>query len=152
MGGNDFVFRVIKLNEVFPNRDPRFNWSSDEDASLDKGTLYEYEKVNPTALVDDIQAKSNSIYDNPSEVDYEFTLTQKQIRAIKNYNKDEKRSGRVYTDYLTEKSSFECSQSGCLSRFVSDSTYVTWKNGNRASISKCNNAKEYGTKCDDIGS
>lgn len=152
-GGNDFIFRVIKLGDMFPNdRNPRFNWSDYDAASLRKGTLYKDEVVDPTALIQDIESKSENIYDSTSgEVDYEFTLTKKQIRAIKDYNKNEKKSNRVYTDYLTEKKPFECKQNGCLSTFVSDATYVTWVSGNRAAIAKCNNAKENGSKCDNIG-
>lgn len=89
---NDFIFRTISLNDVFPasknalnGRDPRFNWSCAATNLTNKNY-----PVQPIALTKKIENRGEKIYNesNSSEyLDYEIILTPSTIQKIRNeYN------------------------------------------------------------------
>ena len=138
-GNIQYIFRPIELSDVFPNdRGPRFNWSC-------RANLQEWYRQNvyktdvaPVLLTKEIQTKGESIYDNPSELDYEFTLTGSNIRAIKEYNDSvadfNKDGNKNYLDYDVTN----CKDSGCECSFLNDNKYVTFTKRGKELVG-CNN-------------
>jgi len=138
-GNIQYIFRPIELSDVFPNdRGPRFNWSC-------RANLQEWYRQNvyktdvaPVLLTKEIQSKGETIYDNPSELDYEFTLTGSNIRAIKEYNDSvadfNKDGNKNYLDYDVTN----CKASGCESAFLNDNKYVTFTKRGKELVG-CNN-------------
>ena len=85
----DFKFRPISLNTLFPSndgsnnsREAGFNWTCD-------ATNLENEDypVQPVALLEDIQRLGDDVYTD-EYVDYEFNLTSEDMDRIRAYNKD----------------------------------------------------------------
>lgn len=111
----DYVFRIVDLENLFPKsskttennqskiegtgRQPGYNWTLDASSVGDQVTANSLNakndkyNVNPIALIQDIQAKGDSIYTD-KYLDYQVTLDSADIKAIRNYNKKHK-----YTDY-----------------------------------------------------
>ena len=98
--GIQYIFRPIVLADVFPNeRSPRYNWTDKAKISANaKNNVYKNQDIDPVALTEKIENDGATIYDNPSELDYEFILTPSLIRKIKDYN-DEIEEGKADTDF-----------------------------------------------------
>lgn len=83
--------RSVNLSDLFPNRTPRFNWSS-EAKNLNNSNY----KVNPTTLIKAIEDTGDAVYDENKEdkyLDYHIVLTKDTINKIRNYNK-----GKTYNN------------------------------------------------------
>lgn len=109
----DFAFRIVDTNELFPENDtnnsgsannltgrtPGYNWSlgiTDEDSSIltmlnTKNPDYH---IDPLSLISDIQERGRSIYSGDEYLDYSFVLDKQALAAIRSYNR-----GKNYTDY-----------------------------------------------------
>lgn len=77
--------RSVNLSDLFPNRNPRFNWSN-EAKNLNNNNY----KVDPSTLVKAIEATGDAVYDEGKEnkyLDYHIKLTKDTIAKIRNYNK-----------------------------------------------------------------
>ena len=83
--------RSVNLSNLFPNRNPRFNWSVNA-----KNVNNRNYKVDPETLIKAIEATGDSIYDENNEdkyLDYEIDLTKDAIKTIREYNK-----GKTYNN------------------------------------------------------
>lgn len=171
--GIQWIFRPINLEDVFPNdRNPRWNWTgtlnngeSTGAAKYSKENVLKYD-IDPINLTKDIESKGNSIYNDSSEIDYEFVLTRENLNHIRAYNKsvsDYNGDGkRNYGDFNMSCYKDAKGKEVCTSRFLDnvndnssmgDNYYITYNVGdftigNRKNIAGCNNAKN-GSQCDD---
>lgn len=120
----DYAFRIVDLNNLFPEgstttdankstviigggettgRQPGYNWTLGTKSIDESNNLSEFLKnsknsgytINPLALINTIQERGNSIYNNEKYLDYEIELSTETLRDIREYNK--KKDG--YTDY-----------------------------------------------------
>lgn len=83
--------RSINLSNLFPNRNARFNWSSEA-----KNVNNRNYKVDPEALTKAIETTGDKVYDEGNEnkyLDYEINLTRDAIKTIRKYNK-----GKTYNN------------------------------------------------------
>jgi len=176
--GIQYIYRPIDLENMFPNRDARFNWTGTVRnnnvtgaAVKESDSMYD-DSIDPESLISEIESKGKAIYDvsrDSSEVDYEFVLTTENIRNIRKYNKyirDYNGDGSSnYLDYNMNCYRNNRGQEICTSRFLDN---TDWNSGsesfanfitysvsgfnitNRKSIAGCNNAIG-GTACDNIG-
>ena len=83
--------RSINLSNLFPNRNARFNWSSEA-----KNVNNRNYKVDPEALTKSIETTGDKVYDENNEdkyLDYEINLTRDAIKTIREYNK-----GKTYNN------------------------------------------------------
>lgn len=145
--GIQFIFRPIELKDMFPNgRNPRWNWT-DGAGSGEKVDDYLNYKVEPSALIADIEAKGNSIYTNPAEIDYEFELTPAQLRNIRNDNKKMKDAGKTYVDYDMNCTNYKNREYCYSEEFLNNDSFVKFNISNTERINKaiCNNT--YGNQC-----
>lgn len=176
--GIQYIYRTIDLENMFPNRDARYNWTgtiknntATGAAIVQKDSMYD-DSVDPETLITEIEAKGETIYDvskDSSEVDYEFVLTTENIRNIRKYNKNVRDyNGDGSSNYLDYNMSCYTNSKGqevCTSRFLDNingnsgteesSNFVTYSVSgfgitSRKSIAGCNNAIG-GTECDNIG-
>ena len=148
-----YIFRPIELTDVFPNgRNARFNWNT---GAIQKASDSLYGVVvDPVTFTHTIQTKEQTIYTDPSEIDYQFKLTGDNINNIRTYNKqveDINHDGaNNYLDYDMDcytRNNANGNQFICLSKMLSDSKYVTGLDTvNRDNIAGCNNARSGG--CD----
>lgn len=102
--GINWIWRPIQLDEMFPNRSPRFNWTSaaSQPASI---SLYGVD-VNPDGIKRSIESNAKSTY-NSSNLEYHYTLSREQIQNIRDYNNKyvpdiNKNGKRDYQDYDIE--------------------------------------------------
>lgn len=135
---------VTKVVNSSTSREVGFNWSCDATNLKNEGY-----PVTPTALIRKIQDKSENVYNDASELDYEIDLSVNQLSKIRNdfKNKD-------YNDYSS--SSFIKNDKNSITFYQSpvlrNKSYATLKHGparNSAAI-KCNNMISTGTsmRCD----
>ena len=83
--------RSVNLSKLFPNRNARFNWSSEA-----KNVNNRNYKVDPEALTKAIESTGDKVYDEGNEnkyLDYEINLTRDAIKTIRKYNK-----GKTYNN------------------------------------------------------
>lgn len=93
-GGLDIMFRPIDLYDVFPSRDPRWNWKTQE--AID--------------LTTEIENKGDSIYSGTP--DYQIILTPEDINSITNYNKGS--NGNYIYDWTCSGTD----ESACSNNFI----------------------------------
>lgn len=176
--GVQYIYREINLDDTFPNdRNPRWNWTGTlsavsennhrlySGAALPLDRSYLQYNIDPIALTKYIEGNGYDIYDvssDSSEVDYEFTLTGKNILNIRKYNdsiKDINQDGQGnYLDY--DQSCFRKTVDGqdrtiCTSNFLDDENYITYSTSGfdattRKNIAICNNTKNQ--ECFDVSS
>ncbi len=165
--GLNFVFRPIDLSNVQNMQEkggirenPRWNWSAS--ATTLAGTSNEAENtqakdrayiINPPALIDDIEAKQNTIYDTNShvstELDYEIKLSRETMTAIRSYNTNDKDSDYLEKDMYCYKTA--------SNRIVCKSLYLD-SLGTNVMLTRdtnqigCNNYDPGSKTCDLIGS
>ena len=136
-GFEDYTFRVVDLNKLFPDaknetdknsvkldsetasslnlgRQPGFNWTLGSDNQEESGNMEfnlniknEGYKVNPLQLIEDIQEKGNSIYSGDSYLDYLIVLDRDTLSKIREFNRKDDKS---YSDYT---GSIECPDGKC---------------------------------------
>lgn len=177
-GGVQYIYREINLDDAFPNdRNPRWNWTGTlsavsennhrlySGAALPLDRSYLQYNIDPIALTKYIEGNGYDIYDvssDSSEVDYEFTLTGKNILNIRKYNdsiEDINQDGQGnYLDY--DQSCFRKTVDGqdrtiCTSNFLDDENYITYSTSGfdattRKNIAICNNTKNQ--ECFDVSS
>lgn len=171
--GLQYIFRPIDLDNknMFPERNPRWNWTGTIDTNLNTGSInvtgaakntYNY-KVDPQKLINAIQNKGSSIYstsnaatgkDSNPELDYEIVLSKANIRTIKNDTNHN--AWNTCTGGRCVKNSFDmnCSKVGgdsrivCTSKFLREPKYLQLVKS--PSENGCNNL--YAGRCIDSGS
>lgn len=79
-GGIQYMFREVDLRDLFPDRDPRWNWTYA--ATVDEYGYYS----NPEEVIQDVEALGNDAY-SEGHLEYEIVLTRQNIRAIRSQNK-----------------------------------------------------------------
>ena len=120
-GDIKYIFRPIELTDMFPDREPRWNWTNSATLKLNGKDPYLDYNVNPGKTIEHIEKDiGNTIYaDSVNELDYEIIIGGQQIRYIKGYNKDNK----SYTDF-----DMNCRGSSgvklCESNFLKSATYI----------------------------
>lgn len=80
--------RSVDTTDLFPNREPRFNWSSKA-----KNVSNQSYKIDPESLVKEIETLGDAVYDTDKEnqnVDYHIVLTPSDINDVREYNKKKK--------------------------------------------------------------
>ena len=80
--------RAVDTTDLFPNREARFNWSSKA-----KNVSNKNYKIDPEALVKEIETLGDAVYDESKEnqnLDYHAKLTPEKINEIRAYNKSKK--------------------------------------------------------------
>ena len=80
--------RSVDTTDLFPNREPRFNWSSKA-----KNVSNQSYKIDPESLVKEIETLGDAVYDTDKEnqnVDYHIVLTPSDINDVRKYNKEKK--------------------------------------------------------------
>lgn len=94
-GSTNYRVRSVDINNIFPNskeagvlvdnntRDVGFNWSSKAQVLTIKNPNYH---VNPTELIEHIQNNASTLYEDESNLDYQFYLTPTTLNKIRNYN------------------------------------------------------------------
>ena len=107
-----YIFRPIELTDMFPDRSPRWNWTSSATLNKDGSDPYLGYNVNPSNTIKHIEGNgSNILKDSKKELDYEIIINSRGIAKIKNYNK----SMGSYTNF-----DVDCTGSGarlCKSQF-----------------------------------
>lgn len=155
--GIQIIFRPIDLDDNFPNdRSARWNWKNDASVTDNTSALYKLlnYKIMPETLNKNIENKGYKIYEDPAEVDYDFTLTSQQLTKIKNeYNKEKitdinKDGEKNYLDYDMSCISRN-NRDYCYSNFLDNLNYVTFNSSNRKEIAICNNT--YNGACAELG-
>lgn len=106
--GLEIMFRPIDLYDVFPDRNPRWNWSSPA----------------AVALTNSIEAKNESVYNETP--DYQVVLTSSDISSIIKYNKDSN-GAYVYTETCNDYNPDNCTNNFINKDFTS---IFTIKGGN----------------------
>ncbi len=93
--GMNYTVRTVNRENMFPNapidgivsadtRDIGFNWTDAAAITEFKNPLY---KVNPLALIEDIETNASQLYNDDNKyLDYQFYLTPQVLRDIRNYN------------------------------------------------------------------
>lgn len=118
-GDVKYIFRPIELTDVFPDRDPRWNWTDDATLSIDGNDPYLGYNVNPTETTEHIEGVGHTILaDANRELDYEIIIDRAGIARIKQYNKDMVN----YTNF-----DMNCHMSGvrmCRSTFLESAQYI----------------------------
>lgn len=93
-GVNNYEFRVIDTDNMFPGREPGFNYTDAAKATVSGET------VTPSTLIDNIKLRKDEIFDdkanNPYR-DYYFVLTKEKLQFIKDYTRTEKEGN--YTEF-----------------------------------------------------
>ena len=116
-----YIFRPIELTDVFPDREPRWNWTNAAILKPDKNGNDPYlgYVVNPEDTTAHIEEIGHDILkDSYKQLDYEIIIGNKNIRMIKGYNKDNKN----YTEFH-----LNCKGSGvtlCKSDFLDFGGYI----------------------------
>lgn len=113
--GIQYMFRQVNLTDLFPDRNPRWNWTyKTQVGSTQTGYL-----SDPSKIIDDIEKTGNNAYNH--EPEYEFVITRGNINSIRKYN-DKAKSYQEYPDIT-------CTTNGsgskiCKSGFMSNDNYV----------------------------
>ena len=92
--GINYTVRSIDRKNLFPNatvsgviddtkRDIGFNWTSKARISELKNASY---SVDPEKLIQDIQSKADTLYNDETNLDYQFYLTPSTLNEIRKYN------------------------------------------------------------------
>jgi len=113
--GIQYMFRQVNLNDLFPDRNPRWNWTYIHQVGSDQ-TGY---TSNPSEIIGKIEATGNNAYNH--EPEYEFVITKGNIKDIRNYN-ESAGSYQEYPDMTCSTTSG--GQKVCKSGFMSNTTYV----------------------------
>lgn len=114
-GGLQYMFRQVNLPDLFPDRNPRWNWTyKTQVGSTQTGYI-----SDPSKIIEDIEKTGNNAYSH--EPEYEFVITGGNINRIREYN-DRAGSYQEYPDMT-------CSTSGsgakvCKSGLMTNTTYV----------------------------
>ncbi|MBE6157427.1 MAG: hypothetical protein E7160_01380 [Firmicutes bacterium] len=87
---NNYEFRIIDSNNMFPDREPGFNYSADAAATVDK------EPINPSGFVQSIQERQEDTYSD-KYLDYYFELDKIDLAEIRSFTKTEK--GNNYNSF-----------------------------------------------------
>ncbi len=80
--------RSVDTTDLFPNREPRFNWSSKA-----KNVSNKSYKIDPESLVKEIETLGDAVYDTDKEaqnLDYHIVLKTSDINNVRKYNKEKK--------------------------------------------------------------
>ena len=113
--GIQYMFRQVNLTDLFPDRNPRWNWNyKTQVGSTQTGYI-----SDPSKIIEDIELTGNNAYSH--EPEYEFVITRGNINRIREYN-DKAGSYQEYPDIT-------CTTSGsgakvCKSGFMTNATYV----------------------------
>lgn len=117
--GVKYIFRPIELTDVFPDREPRWNWTNNASLNLDGNDPYLGYNVNPVKTTEHIEDAGHTIIaDSNHELDYEIIIDRAGIARIKRFNKD---MGN-YTNF-----DLNCVVRGinlCRSNFLDSATYI----------------------------
>lgn len=126
---------------IFPNnRNPRWNWTGTIRNGVATGAANNDDSayiVDPEKLIDDIEAKGDSIFTNESEYDYVFTLSSALMNEIRNYNNSRIDDRKItYLDFsLVGTSRDKINYSQKIRDWYGSTLYHTALN-----ITQCNNA------------
>ena len=83
-GGKKYIFRPIELTDVFPDREPRWNWTNDATLSLNGRDKYLGYNVNPEKTTEHIEDEGHSILnDAEQELDYEIIEEKEKVSLAK---------------------------------------------------------------------
>ncbi len=108
-GGQKYMFREVNLNDLFPDRNPRWNWSYQASGEVD-----------PATIIQKIESTGNSAYDN-AHLEYEIVLTRQNIRNIRSQNK---RLGN-YLNYDLGSCTLVRGKKICKSELLTNTSYVS---------------------------
>lgn len=118
VGDIKYIFRPIELTDVFPEREPRWNWTDDASLNLNGKDPYLGYNVYPSKTNIGIEERGHTIINDANqEVDYEIIIGRGNIASIKSYNKDVS-----YTEF-----SLNCRDSNyrsCRSTFLDSAAYI----------------------------
>lgn len=106
-GGLQYMFRQINLDNVFPERNPRWNWNYTTETDA-----YGYAS-RPKEVTEDIEALGNSAFSSEN-LDYEITITKENIREIRRYNKSQKNYQNYDMDCSLKENGLEICESKML--------------------------------------
>lgn len=112
-GGLQYMFRQIDLTNMFPDRDPRWNWTYTSEKDQ-----YGYSS-EPAKVIDDVQNLGESVY-RTENLDYNITITKENIRSIRRYNKAQGN----YQNYDMDCTTIGNGINVCESKFLKNTTYV----------------------------
>lgn len=119
-GGKKYIFRPIELTDVFPDREPRWNWTNSASLNLNGDDPYLGYDVKPVKTTEHIEDEGHSILnDAEQELDYEIIIDRMGIARIKGFNRDMK----GYTNF-----DLNCSMRNvtlCKSNFLDSASYIT---------------------------
>lgn len=114
-----YIFRPIELTDVFPDRDPRWNWTNNASLKINGDDPYLGYNVNPIKTTNHIEEEGHTILnENNRQLDYEIIIDRNNTARIKRYNKEMK----GYTNF-----SFNCNVSAvrfCRSNFLDSAEYI----------------------------
>ena len=84
IGGLPYIYRTVDLENMFPERNPAYNWRSNEDNVANaKASTKEY-PIDAQALADDIRSKGTTIYSGNPYVTLEFNDANSWDKARSN--------------------------------------------------------------------
>ena len=105
-GGLRYYYHEINLEDVFDNREPRWNWTGTITGNKVTGAAAKIDGyiVDPEKLIASIESKGYNIYTDEGtqsqELDYSWNLDYKTITTIRNYNKTMVNGKKIsYTDF-----------------------------------------------------
>lgn len=124
---------------VFPNgREPRWNWTGTIKNGQVTGAANNEDSsyiIDPEKLIEDIESKGDTIFDEESEYDYVFTMTPEIITQIRQYNKTTKNNKKItYLDFSLVGSTAD-------KKNYSEKIKEWYPNLSTMNITDCNNAK-----------
>lgn len=108
--GLRYYYHEINLEKIFDKRDPRWNWTGTINGNQVTGAAKKIDGyiVDPERLIASIEQKGYNIYEDQAvqaqEMDYEYTLDNAKIQAIREYNKIREKGQRLpYTKFTLAK-------------------------------------------------
>lgn len=108
--GLRYYYHEINLEKIFDKRDPRWNWTGTINGNKVTGAAKKIDGyiVDPERLIASIEQKGYNIYEDQAvqaqEMDYEYTLDNAKIQAIREYNKIREKGQRLpYTKFTLAK-------------------------------------------------
>jgi len=113
-GGLKYMFREVDLNDLFPGRNPRWNWTYK--AIVDEYGFYS----NPEEIIKDIESLGNNAY-KEEHMEYEIVLTRQNIRNIKRRNKEL----NIYLNYDLGNCTLFNGKRFCESNLLTNTSYVS---------------------------
>lgn len=83
-----YIFRPIELTDVFPERNPRWNWTNSASLNINGNDPYLGYNVNPKKTTEHIESAGHKIINDVNqELDYEIIIDRQGLARIKSYNK-----------------------------------------------------------------